>query len=148
MSDELSEGGSAARRKSASRKRRFCETDRSFVIDGDGGASDGEGSEAEDTIEMELGDISEASPMIGLVAILPDSEPVRSNEGDYIRKESAGMTETGTSDGRGVSARLKEDRYIQERVERTIAKRDTPIGIVAHSYGTAAWQLGTLGSVK
>ena len=69
----MSKGGSAARRKSASRKRRFCETDRSFVIDGDGRASDGEGSEAEDTIEMELGDISEASPMIDSVSMLTDS---------------------------------------------------------------------------
>ena len=144
----MSEGGSAARRKSASRKRQFCEMDRSFVINEDERASDGEASEVEDTIEMELDDISDASPMIGVVAALPDSEPVRSNEGDYIREESAGVTEMGISDGRGVSVRLKEDCYIQERVERTIAKRDTPIGIVAHSYGTAAWQLGSLGSVK
>ena len=43
---------------------------------------------------------------------------------------------------------MEEDKYIQERVEQTIAKRDTPIGIVAHKFGTAVWQLGTLGSVK
>ena len=72
MSDELSEGGSAARRKSASRKRRSCEMDRSFVIDADGLASDGEGSVAIDTIEMELGDISKASPMIWSVSTLRD----------------------------------------------------------------------------
>ena len=64
MSNELSERGSVVRWKSASRKRRFRKTDRSFGIGGDGLASDGEGSETEDTIEMELDNISEASPMI------------------------------------------------------------------------------------
>ena len=46
------------------------------------------------------------------------------------------------------STRLEEDKYIQERVEQMIAKRDTRIGIIAHKFGTAAWKLDTLGSVK
>ena len=99
MSDELSEGGSAARRKSASRKRRFCKTDRSFDLGGDGLASDGEGSEAEDTIEMGFGNTSKASPMIDSASTLHDSEPVRSDVEDYIRKENASTTEMEISDG-------------------------------------------------
>ena len=46
------------------------------------------------------------------------------------------------------STRLEEDKYIQERVEQTITKTDTLIGIIAHKFGTAVWQLGTLGLVK
>ena len=95
----MSERGSAARRKSASRKRRFCETDRSFDLSRDGLASDGDGSEVEDTIEMEFSDTSESSPMINSALTLHNSEPVRSDVEGYIREGNASTTEMEISDG-------------------------------------------------
>ena len=99
MSDRLSEGGSTTRRKSASWKRRFCETDQSFDLGGDGLASDGERSEAEDTIELGFGDTSEASPMIDSALTLHNTESVRSDVEDYIQEGNASTTEMEISDG-------------------------------------------------
>ena len=95
----MSERGSAARRKKASWKRRFCETDRLFDLGEDGLTLDGEGSEAEDTIEMEFGDTSKLLPMIDSALTLHDSEPVRSDVEDYIQEGNASTTEMEISDG-------------------------------------------------
>ena len=43
---------------------------------------------------------------------------------------------------------LRRDSLIDQLVERSIQERDTAIGIITSSFGTSAWQIGSLGKVN
>ena len=73
--------------------------DRLFDLGGDGLALDGEGSEAEDRIEMEFGDTSELLLMINSALTLHNSEPIRLDVDNYIREENASATKMEIGDG-------------------------------------------------
>ena len=43
---------------------------------------------------------------------------------------------------------LRRDLLIDQLVERSIQERDTAIGVITSSFGTSAWQVGSMGKIN
>ena len=82
-----------------------------FLLNTEDDLTDKGGGSCADSSGYAISDKSKLSPVRQLVTLLSGSE----------------------------STQLEEDKYIQEWLEQIIAKKDNPIGIVAHKFGTAAW---------